>query len=115
MYRYKDLNKYIFGQKRIKNNKTHAKKAQKICTSYNAFHLKEFSQNSFSSFEPDQPIAMLLNELPNDYPINEIYANGTVIKASKFIKLDEQIRVAYFSNNNVLTTVDLDSIDGLSF
>uniref|UniRef100_UPI003F49863A hypothetical protein n=1 Tax=Priestia megaterium TaxID=1404 RepID=UPI003F49863A len=115
MYRYKDLNKYVFEQKRIKNNKTYAKKTQKICTSYNAFHLKEFSQNSFSSFEPDQPIAMLLNKLPNGYPTNQIYVNGIAIQTSKFIQLNEQMRLAYFLNNNDLTIVDLDRIDGISF
>lgn len=115
MYRYKNLNKYVFEQKRIKNNKTHAKKVKKICTSYNPFHLKEFSQNSFSSFEPDQPIATLLNKLPNGYPTNQIYVNGIAIQTSKFIQLNEQMRLAYFLNNNDLTIVDLDRIDGISF
>ncbi|PEC43113.1 hypothetical protein CON11_19685 [Priestia megaterium] len=115
IYNYEDLNKSVFKQRSIKNNKTHVKKAQKICMSYNTFYPKEFSQNSFLSSETGQPIAMLLKKLPNSYPINEIYVNGIVIKTSKFIKFDEKIRLAYFSNNNVLTIVDLDSIDGVSF
>ncbi|MED4298254.1 hypothetical protein P4678_26985 [Priestia megaterium] len=115
IYSYEDLNKCFLKQRSIKNNKTHVKKAKKICTNYNTFDLRESRQNPFFSFETDQPIAMLLKKLPNSYPINEIYVNGIVIKTSKFIKFDEQIRLAYFSNNNVLTIVNLDSIDGVSF
>lgn len=72
-------------------------------------------QSSFRDLGDERPLVVLLKRLPTNYPIRKIYVNGIVIKTSKFIKIDEQIGLAYFLNNQALKIVDIDSIDGISF
>ncbi|KRE03054.1 hypothetical protein ASE46_28600 [Bacillus sp. Root239] len=116
IYSYEDLNKCFLKQRSIKNNKTHVKKAKKICTNYNTFDLRESSQNPFLSFKIDQPIAMLLKKLPNSYLIENLFINRVNLASpsvTAFVHVDEKPGLAYFINGDSSLVVDRSRIDGI--
>ncbi|HEX6594322.1 MAG TPA: hypothetical protein VF095_07020 [Bacillota bacterium] len=59
------------------------------------------------------PFRQLLQTLPPNYPISNLFVNGLEIDVSKFIDIMSESNIAHFIGDKTIKSIDCNKIDGL--
>ncbi|HEX6594321.1 MAG TPA: hypothetical protein VF095_07015 [Bacillota bacterium] len=73
------------------------------------------SNKKSSSKSRKNPFCKLLQTIPPNYTVENVFANGNDIGVTNFISIDRDTGLAQFFNGDSALTVDCRSIDGIDW
>jgi hypothetical protein len=65
--------------------------------------------------EEKRGLISLFDSLPSNYPVKSIITKGTEVYVSFFIQYDDEQQLVYFSDDDIVITIECHKIDGIIF